>query len=443
MNPTMRMHIVAPVTSLQSAITGNHSLMLAWKPADDDIIGYFIYKLDTLDKKYYKITPLPVTDTHFEDTVPVAGNNYYMVKTYKLTQAASGSFYNLSQGIFDTVYYTVQDRVAVSGISLILHPASTLPLNIHETFLIDAIIAPSNATNKLLKWSVENNVGSGRFDASGNVFPEKAGVFTATAEALDGSGVKGRLEILVDSIPDAAGTISGGTNLCMDRKRKYYSVPDIRGASDYIWTLPDGTVDTSIVNETMITCDSDFVSGNISVAGHNIYGDGNKSTIPVTINELPPKPSITLDGNVLHSSAQSGNQWYINKDMIPTATDTMYIPVQEGRYYAKVTLNSCTSLMSNIIDYQPTGIESNSSRKQIMVYPNPSSGLLMVSFGIDPVRRAAIRVFDIQGNLFYSVVVQHTTQAIIELNGAQEGIYMIKVFTDKNNYNGKVYLELK
>ena len=160
-DPTLRMHIVCPVNSLQSAITANNSVLLAWKPADDSIIGYFVYKLDTLENKYNKITPSPVTDTYFEDTLPVAGNNYYMVRSIKLNQVASGSYYNLSQGIFDTINYMQQIPVFITGIVLSLDTGNIQPLKIYYPFAISATVSPKNATNKLLKWSVENFTGNG------------------------------------------------------------------------------------------------------------------------------------------------------------------------------------------------------------------------------------------------------------------------------------------
>jgi hypothetical protein len=440
-DPTLRMHVVGPVSSLQSAITANNSVLLAWKPADDSIIGYYVYKMDTLENTYNKITPSPVTDTWFEDTVPVEGKNYYMVKTYKLSRVASGSYYNLSQGVFDTIHYTQQSPVAVSGIALSLNPGNILPLKIYDPFKVDAIVSPENATNKLLKWSVENNSGKARFDVNGDVFPEKVGVFAITAEALDGSGIKGRLEISVDSVPDAAGAISGEVNICRDRKRRFYTVPEIRGASSYIWTQPNGIIDTNIVNECMIISDSNFVSGNIKVYGHNIYADGIESNFYVTINEVPPKPFITLVDNALHSDAQSGNQWYVNNNSIPNATDPIYIPEQEGRYYAKVTLNTCPSRISNVIDYLPTGLEPIHNKEETMLYPNPSDGLITISFGTDPVGQATIKVFSLQGNLVYSEVFQNTTKAGIDLTAFPKGMYLIEGITNDTHYNGKVCLK--
>jgi hypothetical protein len=102
-DPTLRMHIVQPVNSLKSAVGKSNTVVLSWNQSDDDIVGYYIYKLNALTNKYIRISETPVTGTRFEDVSPDEGNNYYMVRTLKLSQVVSGSYYNLSQGIFDTI----------------------------------------------------------------------------------------------------------------------------------------------------------------------------------------------------------------------------------------------------------------------------------------------------------------------------------------------------
>ena len=102
-DPTLRMHMVQPVKLLKSEVTENNRVLLSWKPADDNIEGFYIYKLDTLTNKYVRISETPVTENRFEDVSPDKGNNYYMVRTLKLSHVTSGSYFNLSQGIFDTI----------------------------------------------------------------------------------------------------------------------------------------------------------------------------------------------------------------------------------------------------------------------------------------------------------------------------------------------------
>ena len=102
-DPALRMHIVQPVNSLKSTFRKNNTVVLSWNQADDDIVGYYIYKLDASTNKYIRISETPIKETRFEDASPDEGNNYYMVRTLKLSQVVSGSYYNLSQGIFDTI----------------------------------------------------------------------------------------------------------------------------------------------------------------------------------------------------------------------------------------------------------------------------------------------------------------------------------------------------
>ncbi len=442
-DPTLRMHIVCPVNSLQSTITADSSVMLAWKPADDSIIGYHVYKLDTTLNEYNKITSEPITDTWFEDTLPDAGNNYYMVKTFKLSEVTSGSYYNLSQGIFDTINYVQQTPVPVSGIDLSINPGSIQPLKIYDPFKIDAEISPANATNKLLKWAIENITGNGKFDVNGEILADKGGTIAIVAEALDGSGITGRLEVTVDGIPDAAGLITGEASVCRDGKRKLYTVPEIRGVSSYIWTLPSGEIDTISINEVEYVMDNKASSGNIKVRGHNPYADGDESTLYVTIKELPPKPEITLVGNVLHSNASSGNQWYIfpPTTLIEGATDSIYTPAQEGRYFVKVTLDNCTSPSSNMIPFPATIIDIIDFTNETVIYPNPSAGQFTISFGTIPSRQATVKVFSLQGRLVYSETLQNTAKATIDLTAFTKGIYIINVITDKTIYYGKICLE--
>jgi hypothetical protein len=441
-DPTLRMHIVCPVNTLQSAITADSSVMLAWKPADDSIIGYYIYKLDTLENKYNRITPSPVAETLFEDTLPDAGNNYYMVRTFKLSQVASGSYYNLSQGIFDTINYVEQTPIPVSGIDLSLNPDNALPLKIYDPFIIDVNISPADATNKLLKWSVENMEGEGKFDKNGDIFPVKGGKIAIIAEALDGSGITGRLEVDINGIPDAAGTITGDTSGCRDNSEKLYTIPEIRGAYSYIWTLPNGVSDTVSYNEIIYVLDSTAASGNIKVKGHNPYADGDESTMYVAVYEVPPKPVVTLIGNILHSNAPSGNQWYISPGtMIEGATDSIYTPVEEGTYYVKVTLNNCSSRNSNKIKFIPTIIDVTNFTSESVIYPNPSAGQFIISFGTIPLRDATIKVFNLQGRLVYSETFQNKVEANIDLAAFPKGMYMINVITDDKIYYGKICME--
>ncbi len=109
-DPSLRMHIVQPVNSLKSELTEKNTVLLSWNRVDDNIEGYYIYKLDSVTKKYIRISETTAKETRTEDVAPNAGNNYYMVRTLKLSHVTGGSYFNLSQGMFDTVFFQQQVR---------------------------------------------------------------------------------------------------------------------------------------------------------------------------------------------------------------------------------------------------------------------------------------------------------------------------------------------
>ena len=90
-----------------------------------------------------------------------------------------------------------------------------------------------------------------------------------------------------------------------------------------------------------------------STSGCPNYSD----TANVVANPIPATPTITPGsaitfcegGNViLTSNAASGNQWKLNGNNIPGATNTNYTVTTAGNYSVAVTANGCTSAASSI-----------------------------------------------------------------------------------------------
>jgi hypothetical protein len=146
-DPALRMHIVRPVNNLKSAITPNRTVMLTWNQADDSIVGYYIYKLDKPTNKYIRISNSPVTVTRFEDVSPDEGNNYYMVRSLKLSIVASGSYYNLSQGIFNTIRFKQLVLAQISRANLLPKSENLQPGKIDEGLNTGVEITQTNITS--------------------------------------------------------------------------------------------------------------------------------------------------------------------------------------------------------------------------------------------------------------------------------------------------------
>lgn len=95
--------------------------------------------------------------------------------------------------------------------------------------------------------------------------------------------------------PEAAGAITGPTSICQNTSGHVYTVPPINYAYiGYVWTLPAGGTITggAGTNSITVSYSSSASSGNVTVYGTSICGNGAPSSLPVTLNPIPV-PVIT------------------------------------------------------------------------------------------------------------------------------------------------------
>jgi hypothetical protein len=98
-DPTLRLHPVAPVASLDGSAK-SAGTTLAWTPSSDSgVVGYHVYRAASLTAPFARLTPEPVAGTSFADLSPTQ-TGVYMVRAVKLERTPSGSYYNASQGKF-------------------------------------------------------------------------------------------------------------------------------------------------------------------------------------------------------------------------------------------------------------------------------------------------------------------------------------------------------
>lgn len=97
-DPTLRLQIVAPPTNL-TATTIASSVNLSWTASADASIGYHVYRATSETGTYTRVTTNPITATNYTDASPGA-TVFYRVHAVKLEQVISGTFFNMSQGIF-------------------------------------------------------------------------------------------------------------------------------------------------------------------------------------------------------------------------------------------------------------------------------------------------------------------------------------------------------
>ncbi len=103
-DPTLRLHPVKPVSNLTvTKQSSNTQSRLDWTAsADAQVSGYIVYRSHDYRGTFKRISTNPVTGTTFTDNQPLQGQNIYMVRALKPQVSPSGTYQNLSQGVFVT-----------------------------------------------------------------------------------------------------------------------------------------------------------------------------------------------------------------------------------------------------------------------------------------------------------------------------------------------------
>jgi hypothetical protein len=115
--------------------------------------------------------------------------------------------------------------------------------------------------------------------------------------------------------PAAAGPITGPQNVCQGVGGYNYHVDPIANATGYAWTVPAGATITAGANTTDITVSYGIsaVSGNVSVYGTSVCGNGSPSSLAITVNS-PPVP--TVSGPTPVCAGSTGNVYTTQGGMI-------------------------------------------------------------------------------------------------------------------------------
>jgi hypothetical protein len=100
-DPSLRLHPVAPPATLTMDTNGGGGVILRWKPSPEPVAGYYVYRGTTTAGPFSRLTSSLITATNYTDSL--VSSNVYMVRAVKLEISASGSYFDPSQGIFQSL----------------------------------------------------------------------------------------------------------------------------------------------------------------------------------------------------------------------------------------------------------------------------------------------------------------------------------------------------
>ena len=183
----------------------------------------------------------------------------------------------------------------------------------------------------------------------------------------------------------------------------------------------DGLVITSATSQTY----SATQSGNYTVrTTQSACASPVSAAATVTVNALPAAPIITATGNILSSSAASGNQWYLNGVAITGATGQTHRVQASGLYTVHVTQGSC-SAMSVDYNFVATRVEEPSGwNGEVTLYPNPVHKTLFVKNATG--HKLQVQIYDGLGKKVHESQLL-TTQGSIDMQGFRNGVYQVLI----------------
>lgn len=259
------------------------------------------------------------------------------------------------------------------------------------------------------------------------------------------SATPGVYNLFVEPLPNAAGAVNGPDQFCAGTEGLVYSCNPVNNATSYQWNLPAGAsiVSGSGTNQIVVNFSPEAGSGQISVAGVNFCGPGaNSPALTVTVHPIPPSPVVTASGNILTSSAPTGNQWYFEGNPIAGATGKVWNAAQTGYYWCTVTLNGCTSPVSNKI-YVVITSAGEIPESSISLFPVPNRGEFTIRFAGMNNSEVYLRIINSYGAIVHQSVHQAaegTTLINMLLPDLANGAYYAEFTTGKSRTFRKILI---
>ena len=100
-DPTLRLiYEKTPVGINVSEISNSNSVNISWQSNGDTTANYLVFRANGYNGNFEQIGSTAANQTNFIDSSPFATLNVYMVRARSLCVTGSGSYYNLSPGVF-------------------------------------------------------------------------------------------------------------------------------------------------------------------------------------------------------------------------------------------------------------------------------------------------------------------------------------------------------
>ncbi|OQA00684.1 MAG: Ser-Thr-rich glycosyl-phosphatidyl-inositol-anchored membrane family protein [Bacteroidetes bacterium ADurb.Bin408] len=163
--------------------------------------------------------------------------------------------------------------------------------------------------------------------------------------------------------------------------------------------------------------------------------------LPVEINPIPSKPTISQSGMDIVSSSPVGNQWFNDQGQM-LDTNQYFTPPVDGFYYVVVTINGCVSDTSDIIYYYITGNQLHDAvGNGLFVYPNPFNDVMFIYNYSNTEASYNVEIYNTISQKLYANTLkfdEHTHVYSINPGNLPKGAYILYLKGDRDNIVTKI-----
>ncbi len=443
-DPTLRVDMISPASSFTAADQGSNRVQLNWTASNDPVLGYHIYRKKKYEDFFSRVNIDAIVGTSYLDSCVVDSGDYvYMVRGMKLEQGPSGTYYNLSLGIFDTL--TLNTAVSVSaGFSSSVSGATGTFTNI--------------ATTNNLLWDFGDRSTS--TDVNPSHVYAKNGTYTVkqiAINACNSDSTSSTVDIdFYRPLPVSNLTVSdlGSNQYQLDWN---HSNSFVNGYNVWRREVPSGFFqilttfgfwtqnyfyDSCLVTpgdyEYMVAA---FKRDTFATGIKPNFSDSTNQVLNIT-NDYTVRADFTYSTNEDTLSLTNTSQyadsfvWDLDNGFRSNVLSPIKIIAQNGAITIKLkSIGPCGSdSTSETISFQTIGLNEFEHRK-VKLHPNPSSGFVFIESDYD---NLIWEVLSMEGKL---IEQGELTDNAIDLKHLSSGIYFLQLKSENFSEVHKLFLK--
>lgn len=408
-DPTLRMHMFKPIENLNISQAGL-SIQLNWQdPAN--ALGYFIYRKTAADTVYQLLNQIPVTVTSYLDACAVPGLISYMVRSVELRTSASGTYYNLSTGVFGSIQSNPAPFYAVADFT----PSANF----------EQLSSTNNSINgQSYHWDFGDGIQS--IAVQPNHLYDLSGDYTICLSTSDAcySDTTCKLVTILSSLPQVAATVMDAT--CFGTPTGSINLITSGGSPGltFAWS---NLADTDNMVQNLLpgeySCTITSTTGKTAVYGPYTIGQPSALILAPLVMMADPGQS---NGSISLNLQGGCTPYSYNWDTGQTAAEIY--DLDAGIYC--VTVNDCQACS----EVYCATVELTSSvsvipgLKTARLYPNPVGAHFELELNFENAQPVVLDILDAQGRNMYNQICQgREIQLKWDIRALPAGNYWLRI----------------